>query len=58
MVVAGGWSRRMRDDVAVKFAVNTGGNRSADVNPVSTRLWQTMIYQPPHDIKHHQPGPW
>ena len=22
------------------------------------RLWQTTFYQPPHDIKHHQPGTW
>jgi hypothetical protein len=22
------------------------------------QLWQTTFYQPPHDIKHHQPGPW
>jgi hypothetical protein len=21
-------------------------------------LWSTTFYEPPHDIKHHQPGPW
>jgi hypothetical protein len=27
-------------------------------NTCHHQLWQTTFYQPPHDIKHHQPGPW
>jgi len=27
-------------------------------NACHDQLLQTTFYQPPHDIKHHQPGPW
>jgi hypothetical protein len=27
-------------------------------NTCHDQLWQTTFHQPPHDIKHHLPGPW
>jgi hypothetical protein len=27
-------------------------------NTCHHQLWQATFYQPPHDIRHHQPRPW
>ena len=34
------------------------GHLWVSYNSCHDRLWQTTFYQSPHDINHHQPGPW
>ena len=34
------------------------GHLWVSCNTCHDQLWQTTFYQPPHDINHHQPGPW
>lgn len=34
------------------------GHLMVSCNTCHDQLWQTRFYQPPHDINHHEPGPW
>ena len=34
------------------------GHLWVSCNTCHDQLWQVTFYQPPHDIRHHQPGPW
>jgi hypothetical protein len=35
-----------------------GGGWAGPRHGAPLGVWQTTFYQPPHDINHHQPGPW
>jgi hypothetical protein len=33
------------------------GHLWVSCNACHEQLWRTMFYQPPHDVRHHRPGP-